>query len=228
MANHIDNFDEQRRFDQLRENMVEWQLYDRGIFDPRVLDAMRTVPREEFVPDFLRHEAYEDGPLPIGHGQTISQPFTVAYMVQALELTGDEDALEIGTGSGYGAAVLSRLVRSVHTIERIPALAQKAQLRLRDLGYDNVIVHIANGTLGLPDHSSFDAIVVTAGAAELPQPYAKQLADGGRIVIPLGETITNQRLARFTKHGDQLQEENLGRFAFVPLIGKHGWHEIKN
>lgn len=212
-------------FAERRERMVQNQLVDRGICDRRVLDAMNSVPREEFVPGQLQSEAYEDWPLPIGFGQTISQPFTVAFMTEALRLAGRERVLEIGTGSGYAAAVLGCLASEVHTVERIPLLAQQAEHRLERLGFSNVFVHAANGTLGLPRHAPFDAITVTAGADELPKPYAEQLAEGGRIVIPIGATRTSQSLFRFTRRGHELKTENLGQFAFVPLIGKHGWHD---
>jgi protein-L-isoaspartate(D-aspartate) O-methyltransferase len=212
------------RFGELRRNMVEDQIRRRGINDVRVLTAMLEVPREMFVPQRLRDEAYEDCPLPIGVGQTISQPFTVAYMLQALQLDGSENVLEIGTGSGYGAAVLSQLAQVVHTMERIPKLGQQAKRRLDQLGFANVHVHVANGTLGLPEHAPFDAIIVTAGAEELPEPYREQVAEDGRIVIPIGEP-TCQVLSRFTRHGQQLMGENLGAFAFVPLIGEYSWSQ---
>lgn len=211
-------------FYALRHRMVDDQIRRRGVRDPRVLAAMREVPREEFVPEEQRDEAYEDWPLPIGFGQTISQPFTVAYMLQALQLAGWEKVLEIGTGSGYGAAVLSRLAQVVHTVERIPELSEEAKQRVARVGYGNVHFHVANGTLGLPAFAPFDAILVAAGAAELPVPYREQLADGGRIVIPIGE-LTGQRLFRFTLQDGHLASENLGDFAFVPLIGRHGWSE---
>lgn len=203
--------------------MVENQLRTRGITDPRVLAAMLEVPREEFVPLGERFVAYEDGPLPIGRGQTISQPFTVAFMAQALQLQGQEKVLEIGTGSGYGAAVLSRLAREVYTVERIESLAQQAQQHLSRLDYNNVQVFIADGSLGLPNEAPFDAIVVTAGAKNLPQAYVEQLNEGGRIVIPIGDLPNTQTMMRVTKTDGQLTAENLGAFAFVPLIGENGW-----
>jgi protein-L-isoaspartate(D-aspartate) O-methyltransferase len=212
------------RFAELRRDMVERQIRRRGVHDPRVLAAMLDVPREEFIPEDLRDDAYCDFPLPIGLEQTISQPFTVAFMLQSLLLLGSEQVLEIGTGSGYAAAVLSRLARVVHTMERIPALAQQASERLRRLGYSNVHVHMADGTLGLPEHAPFDAIVVTASAEELPSPYPSQLSDGGRIVIPIGGPL-GQNLMRYTRHGQRMSRENLGNFNFVPLIGEYGWNE---
>jgi protein-L-isoaspartate(D-aspartate) O-methyltransferase len=211
------------RFDELRRKMVERQLAARGIRDERVLAAMGAVPRHEFVPPHVRDSAYDDCPLMIGQGQTISQPYTVAFMAEALQLRGDEIVLEVGTGSGYGAAVLSRLVRQVHTIERIEALAATAREQLRRLGFDNVQVHVGDGTLGLPEFAPFDGIVVTAGADSLPPAYTQQLADGGRIVIPIGAARSSQIMCRITRRGDHFPCEQLGSFAFVPLIGKHGW-----
>jgi protein-L-isoaspartate(D-aspartate) O-methyltransferase len=212
-------------FDVQRERMVETQLVPRGLTNARVLQAMRDVPRECFVPESLISSCYDDGALQIGHGQTISQPFTVAFMCAALDPQPTDLILEIGTGSAYGAAVLSRLGRHVHTIERIPELAEQAEQRLQQLGYDNVTVHCADGTLGLPEVAPFDGIVVTAGAERLPQSYIDQLADQGRIVIPLGRTPHSQSMFRFTRHGGELAVDNLGGFAFVPLIGEYGWHE---
>ncbi len=224
-ASRLDDSAPEATFARLREQMVEHQLKRRGIADRRVLDAMLSVPREEFVPANLRDAAYDDGPLPIGFGQTISQPFTVAFMAEALRLAGWEKALEVGTGSGYAAAVLSRLADSVYTIERFEPLAQQARERLARLGYDNVEVHVGDGSLGLPEYAPFDAILVTAGAAHLPPPYAEQLSEGGRIVIPVGDAETSQNLYRFTRCGDRLTSENLGGFAFVPLVGRYGWND---
>lgn len=208
-------------FTALRHRMIEADLRGRGISDPRVLMAMSEVPREKFVPEALRDEAYDDRALPIGFHQTISQPFTVAFMLEALGLRSSDKVLEIGTGSGYAAAVLSQLVTTVHSVERIPELAQAAQRRLQRLGYRNVHVHVGDGSLGLPEHEPFDAIVVTAAAEVLPPPFAKQLVDGGRLVLPLGDAYS-QSLYRFTKVGEQLVSEDLGGFVFVPLIGRHG------
>ncbi len=199
--------------------MVQSQLVSRGITDTRVLAAMSQVPREEFVPEFLLEDAYGDWPLPIGHGQTISQPYTVAFMVQQLELAGNENVLEIGTGSGYAAAVLSLVANRVDTVERIDALGFQAKERLSRLGYDNVHVHIGDGSLGLEDAGPFDAIVVTAAAEHLPRSFSGQLAEGGRIVIPLGRWF-DQRLYRFRLRNGELHGENLGAFVFVPLIGE--------
>lgn len=212
-------------FARLRRWMVDEQLREHGISDERVLDAMGRVPREDFVPDELRGAAYEDGPLPIGCGQTISQPYTVAFMCQALQLTGPEKVLEIGAGSGYGAAVLSRLAAQVFTVERIPELARSARANLAQAGCENVYVVAGDGTLGLPDEAPFDGIVVTAGAETLPDAYVRQLKPGGRIVIPVGRSRYGQTMYRFTRGDEHLRVENLGGFAFVPLIGKYGWHE---
>jgi len=203
--------------------MVSAHLRARGIRDPRVLAAMLAVPREAFVPEALREEAYADWPHPIGAGQTISQPFTVAYMAQAAELRGDEKILEVGTGSGYGAAVLSHLGAEVHTIERLPALAERAAATLERLDYSSVHVHIGDGSLGLDEQAPFDAIVVTAGAGYLPPAYSQQLAEGGRIVIPIGRSERSQHLYRFRRNQNELSRDDLGAFAFVPLIGDAGW-----
>lgn len=208
-----------------RQRMVEQQIAGRGITDRRVLQAMATVPREQFVSDAQQAEAYNDGPLPIGFGQTISQPFTVAFMAQALRLQGSENILEIGTGCGYAAAVLSLLAARVHTIERIPELGEEAMMRLGQLGFDKVSVHTGDGTLGLPQFAPYAGIVAAASASTLPAPFIKQLAPGGTIVLPLGEGVHGQRMARFTRRGDQLEREDLGGFAFVPLIGRFGWSE---
>jgi protein-L-isoaspartate(D-aspartate) O-methyltransferase len=207
-----------------RHRMVETQIRLRGLADERVLSALYDVPRHEFAPPDARDRAYLDAPIPIGHGQTMSQPYTVAFMADALELAGDEKVLEIGTGSGYGAAVLAELAREVWTVERIEDLAELAALALARLGYDNVHVRVDDGTLGLAEEAPFDAICVTAGAKSLPEAYAEQLAPGGRIVIPIGEHPRSQTMRRYRKETDgSLSEEFLGGFAFVPLVGKHGW-----
>ena len=206
--------------------MVSVQLRARGIRDLRVLATMLAVPREEFVPDNLRGRAYDDCAEPIGAGQTISQPFTVAFMAQALDLRGDEKVLEVGTGSGYGAAVLSHLGTEVHSMERIPALANRAAETLQRLEHSNVSVHVGDGSLGLEEEAPYDAIIVTAGAAYLPSTYAEQLAEGGRIVIPIGKFETSQQLYRFCRERGKLSVENLGEFRFVPLIGAEGWRPM--
>ena len=207
-----------------RERMVSEQLASRNIRDHRVLSTMRTVPREQFVPPEHRHLAYADGPLPIGQGQTISQPYIVALMTQLLELQGDEVVLEIGTGSGYQAAVLARLASSVHTIERHASLAHSAARALSQLGLENVQVHIGDGTQGLPELAFFEAIIVTAAAPEVPQPLLDQLAEGGRLVIPVGGR-RGQYLQRWRRHADEFKSELLEPVAFVPLLGEHGWED---
>jgi protein-L-isoaspartate(D-aspartate) O-methyltransferase len=201
--------------------MVEDQLLARGVRDRRVLEAMALIPREFFVPEDLRALSYADRPLPIGYGQTISQPYTIAYMTEALELEGTERVLEVGTGSGYSTAILACLAPRVYSVDRVAHLVDAARARLEHLGLSNVEVRVADGTLGLPGEGPFDAIVVDAGGVELPPPYRDQLADGGRIVIPLGPA-NEQVLTRFTRRGDRWQEESLGDFTFVPLIGAHG------
>ena len=204
-------------YDVLRHKMVTDQLQRRGICDPRVLAAMERVPRDEFVPEVLRGAAYDDAPQPIGYGQTISQPYTVAFMAQVAQLAGGERVLEVGTGSGYGAAVLAHLAAAVYTIERINELYDEAWARLARLGYGNVRVYHGDGSLGLPQQAPFDAIVVTAGAGQLPEAYLEQLADGGRIVIPIG-THGRQQMVRITRRSDQFHQERLGSFGFVPLV----------
>ena len=209
-----------------RAKMVELQLGGRGISDPRVLDAFRSVPREEFVPSDLAEFAYRDAPLPIGDGQTISQPYIVAVTVEALGLTGNERVLEIGAGSGYAAAILSRVAKEVFTVERLEPLAEAARERLDRLGYRNVHVLCGDGTLGWPEHAPFDAIAVAAGGPEIPKALLAQLAPGGRLVIPVGPDENSQTLVRVTKDGHgQLEEEALTDVRFVPLIGEQGWPE---
>jgi len=207
-----------------RHRMVEGQLSARNIRDARVLQAMRSVPRHLFVPLEHRHLAYTDGPLPIGRGQTISQPYIVALMTQLLLLEGNEKVLEIGTGSGYQAAVLAQLAGEVHTIERHPGLAETARSVLSDLGLENIHVHICDGSLGLPTLAPFQAILVTAAAPEVPQTLLKQLSDGGRLVIPVGGRL-GQYLERWSRHGTDFSQEVLVPVAFVPLRGEHGWEE---
>ena len=211
-------------FKLLRELMVQEQLEPMGIHDPAVLAAMGEVPRHEFVPPEMKRMAYQDGPLPIGEGQTISQPFMVAYMIQALEVSNDARVLEIGTGSGYAAAVLSLVVNEVHSIERLPRLAEFARERLKRLGYDKVHVHVGDGSLGLADHAPYDGIVVTAGAPSIPELLKKQLKKGGRLVIPVGPSPELQILVKETRLSDEeYHSEKLMAVRFVPLIGASGW-----
>ena len=210
-------------YDQaLRVRMVEEQLQGRGIFAQRVLTAMREVPRHLFVPKAYQALAYEDQPLPIGHGQTISQPYIVAVMLQALELAGHEHALEVGTGSGYQAAVLGKLVKHVYTVEIIPELAQSARLLLNQLQYHNVEVVAANGSIGWRAGAPYDAIIVAAASPCVPLSLTEQLQDGGRLVIPVG-ALCEQKLLRIWKRGAALETEDLGECAFVPLVGEEGW-----
>lgn len=202
--------------------MVMGQIAARGITSQRVLDAFLEVPRHLFVPPNQRLFAYQDGPLPIGLGQTISQPFIVAYMTDKLNLTGDEVLLEIGTGSGYQAAILGLLARKVHTIERHPRLAENARDVLEELGYSNIIIHEGDGTHGLIEHAPFQGIMVTAAAPEVPQPLLDQLAEGGKLVMPVGSR-GSQLLQLYRREGGQIICEDLTPVAFVPLIGDHGW-----
>jgi protein-L-isoaspartate(D-aspartate) O-methyltransferase len=208
-----------------QREMLNDQLRRRGVKDPAVLAAMASVPREAFVPEEMRHLAYHDGPLPIGEGQTISQPFIVAHMIELLALGPEDRVLEVGTGSGYGAAILSRIVATVYTLERVASLAATARERLSRLGYDNVSVLVGDGTLGWPAHAPYDAIVVTAGAPRVPEPLKEQLAAGGRLVLPVGSTPGMQVLVRIRRvAGDRFEEEYLDSVRFVPLIGEAAWH----
>jgi protein-L-isoaspartate(D-aspartate) O-methyltransferase len=211
-------------FAKLRDGMVDLQIARRGVRSRLVLDAMRTVPREAFLPEPLREFAYEDAPLPIAEGQTISQPYIVALMTDALALEGGEKVLEIGTGSGYAAAVLSRIARNVYTVERIGQLAEKAAAVLAKLGYSNVHVLHADGTRGWPDHAPYDAIVVAAGGPEVPESLKTQLKIGGRLVIPVGADRRVQELLRVIRVSeDQYKTEDIADVRFVPLVGEEGW-----
>jgi protein-L-isoaspartate(D-aspartate) O-methyltransferase len=209
-----------------RDRMVQKHLAARGIRDPRVLDAMREVPRERFVEPGMVEFAYEDSPLPIGEGQTISQPYIVALMAQAADLEPDDRVLEVGAGSGYAAAVLGRLATQVDTVERHPALARQAASRLRDLGQDNVHVHVGDGSRGWPDAAPFDAILVAAGAPEPPPALREQLAIGGRLVVPVDDGHGGQRLRRILRVDEtRYEDDDLGGVIFVPLVGAQGWTE---
>ncbi|MGZ3428520.1 MAG: protein-L-isoaspartate(D-aspartate) O-methyltransferase, partial [Polyangia bacterium] len=206
-----------------RQNMVERQLIARGLYDPLVIGAMSSVAREAFLPPSLAEFAYDDRPLPIAEGQTISQPYVVAWMVEALELRPQDRVLEVGTGSGYAAAVIACIAREVQTIERHESLAQTAKDRLAHLGFHNVVVHCGDGTLGWPAAAPFDAIVVAAGGPAVPGELKRQLAIGGRMVIPVGE-FRAQRLVRIRRvDEDKFTEEDLGGVQFVPLVGAQGW-----
>jgi protein-L-isoaspartate(D-aspartate) O-methyltransferase len=205
-----------------RRRMIDTQIRKRGISSPRVLEAMAAVPRHEFVPAKFRDCAYADKPLPIGEGQTISQPYMVAAMTEALELTGTERVLEIGTGSGYQAAVLSLLASQVISVESHTSLALAAQERLTNLGYENVHVHNGDGSAGFPDAAPYDAILVTAGAPGIPPVFTSQLREGGRLVIPVGSR-DSQELVRGRKESGQLKSRILFDCKFVLLLGRYGW-----
>lgn len=207
-----------------RLRMVEGQLKRRGISDERVLQAMSKVQRHHFVPLDCRESAYIDGPLPIGEGQTVSQPYMVGLMTQCLSLKGDEKVLEIGTGSGYQSAVLMELAREVYTIERIPRLAESAKKNLLELGYDRFHMKVADGTHGWPEEAPFDGIIVTAGAPEMPDALVSQLSEGGRLVIPVGSRFS-QRLYRCSKKMGRCIKEGDTMCVFVPLIGEYGWDD---
>ena len=204
--------------------MVEEQLSDRGIKDLLVLEVMSRVPRHLFTLDSLQHRAYGDTPLPIGENQTISQPYIVAAMTEALKLKGHERVLEIGTGSGYQTAVVAELAAQVFTIERINALSRKAQQILEGLSYANIVFKMFDGTYGWPDQAPFDAIMVTAAAKEIPEALIKQLGDGGMLVAPAGGAA-KQKLIVLTKKGDRVSKREIGDCKFVPLVGKYGWPE---
>jgi len=207
-----------------RNRMVENQLISRGIKDPRVLDAMRKVPRHRFVEEALVSQAYNDHPLPIGEKQTISQPYMVALMTEALELQGGERVLEIGTGSGYQTAILAELAEKIYSIERIRTLSVKAQRILDDLGYFNVVLKVGDGTMGLKEEEPFDGIMVTAGSPDVPQPLVDQLAMGGRLVVPVGDRYT-QSLIKIVRAKEGITKTDLGGCRFVNLLGTHGWKE---
>ena len=204
--------------------MVEEQLSDRGIKDLFVLEVMSRVPRHLFTLDSLQHRAYGDTPLPIGENQTISQPYIVAAMTEALKLKGHERVLEIGTGSGYQTAVVAELAAQVFTIERINTLSRKAQQILEGLSYANIVFKMFDGTYGWPDQAPFDAIMVTAAAKEIPEALIKQLGDEGRLVAPAGGA-DKQKLIVLTKKGDRVSKREIGDCKFVPLVGKYGWPE---
>jgi protein-L-isoaspartate(D-aspartate) O-methyltransferase len=209
-------------FENARRQMVAQQIRDRGIHSSRVLEAMQSVERQLFVPPEHASRAYADEPLPIGEGQTISQPFMVAAMADALSLKGQERVLEIGAGSGYQAAVISRLAREVIAVEAQPLLASSARERLARLGYLNVRIETGDGSLGWPLAAPYDAILVTAAAPAAPPPLLDQLAEGGRLVIPVG-TVDQQELFRIVKRSGSIEQKSLYACRFVPLLGRYGW-----
>lgn len=211
---------EANAFTEARQNMVENQIEQRGISDVAVLEAMRTVPRHRFVTDEYLEQAYDDHPLPIGFGQTISQPYIVALMTETLQVEAGEKVLEVGTGSGYQAAVLAEMDLEVYTVEIIPELAERASQVLQDLGYTNIAVLAADGYFGWEEHAPYDAIIVTAAPDHLPQPLANQLEEGGRLVIPIGPIGAVQTLWLFEKIDGELEASNLGAVRFVPLTGE--------
>ena len=211
-------------YDRERSRMVEEQIVYRGIKDQRVLAVMGRVPRHEFMPEALRTQAYGDHAMPIGEGQTISQPYIVALMTELLELAGNERVLEIGTGSGYQAAVLAELCQKVFTVERVKALADKARATLDRLGYQNVAMKVFDGTYGWREMAPFDAIIVTAAAPEVPDTLVAQLKDGGRLVIPVGDRYS-QQLVKIVKTSSGITRRTDIPCVFVPLIGNHGWKE---
>ena len=211
-------------FADLRSDMVAQQIERRGVSDARLLEALRSVPRHRFVPEELQSMAYDDCPLAIGSGQTISQPYIVALMTQLLHLQGEENVLEIGTGSGYQAAVLSRLAQTVHTVERFEALASRARQILNVLHCENVSVHTQDGSLGWPQAAPYQAILVTAAAPGPPPPLLAQLNDGGRLVLPVGGRA-GQTLQVWQRCGDTYENEDIIDVQFVPLRGAHGWSE---
>jgi protein-L-isoaspartate(D-aspartate) O-methyltransferase len=212
------------KYERMREAMVNKQIESRGITDPYVLGAMRKVPRHLFVSEALMDQAYGDFPLPIGEQQTISQPYIVAEMTQALQLNKDDRVLEIGTGSGYQAAILAEIVFRVYTIERIHSLFVKTRGLFDKLRYHNIVTKYSDGTTGWLDESPFDAIIVTAGAPEIPKVLVDQLSVGGRMVLPVGDQYS-QDLIRLYKNTEGIRKTNLGGCRFVKLVGEHGWRD---
>jgi protein-L-isoaspartate(D-aspartate) O-methyltransferase len=207
---------------QSRMRMVEYQIAGRGVQDQRVLDAMREIPRHLFIPQEYRESAYQDRPLPIGKGQTISQPYIVAVMTELLGIRPGDSVLEVGTGSGYQAAILARLAGVVVTIERLPEIAETAGNILRSLAISNVKIIVGDGTEGYVPDAPYNGIIVTAATPDIPSPLVEQLADGGRLVAPVGSRDL-QQLIRLTRNGDQITRESYGGVVFVPLLGRYGW-----
>ncbi len=209
-------------FKELRDFMVKTQLIPRGIKDERVLNAMKKVPRHLFIEESMQYKSYDDMALPIGEGQTISQPYMVAVMTQLLELKGNEKVLEIGTGSGYQAAILAELAEEVYSVERVTALAIKAEERFHSLGYNNIHIKMGDGTLGWPEEAPFDRIIITAGTPKIPDPLIEQLSESGIIIAPVGERFS-QQLLKVRKSKGKLLEDYHTPCVFVPLIGEYGW-----
>ncbi len=208
----------------LRKQMVQTQLIPRGIRDERVINAMLKVPRHLFVREQDLYRAYDDMALPIGEGQTISQPYMVAKMTELLQLKGDEKVLEVGTGSGYQSALLGELAQEVYSVERVESLAKRAQRILSELGYDNVHIVVGDGSLGLPEQAPFDRIIVTAASPEVPEPLKEQLSEGGILVAPVGSRF-GQQLVRLCKKGLRFEKDYSTMCVFVPLIGEYGWDD---
>jgi len=211
-------------FSTIRERMVQEQLVGKGIDDPLTLEAMRKVPRHLFVDDAMQGRAYGDHPLPIASGQTISQPYIVAFMTQSLQLKGGEKVLEIGTGSGYQAAILSRICEQVFTVERINILLAGARRIFSELRYYNILAKLDDGTAGWLENGPYDAIIVTAGGPQVPEPLVEQLSEHGRLVIPVGNQ-RNQDLVLVTKADGKINYQNIKPVRFVDLVGEHGWSE---
>jgi protein-L-isoaspartate(D-aspartate) O-methyltransferase len=210
------------KFERQRNRMVKTQIMRRGLKNPRLLTAFESVPRHLFVPESYRYAAYDDSPLPIGHSQTISQPYIVALMTDLLELDGDERVLEVGTGSGYQASILAMMAKEVHTVEFVPELAAQADKLLKELGMDNVQVHIGDGSLGWPEAAPYGGILVAAAAPEAPRALLQQLEDGGHLVLPVGGRGT-QNLEVWERKGDDFHSKIETAVAFVPLRGQQGW-----
>lgn len=215
-------FNKEQNYKTLREKMVELQIKSRRIENEKVLEVMREIPRHLFVSEGERPYAYEDFPLPIGEGQTISQPYMVALMSEALQLKGYEKVLEVGTGSGYQAAILSKLSKEVYTTENIESLASKAEELFKELGYENIKLKVCDGTEGWAEYSPYNGIIVTAGAPKIPEPLIEQLAEKGRIIIPVGGSFS-QDLIVGEKIKGELVKKTICGCMFVPLVGKHGW-----
>lgn len=216
---------EENRYQRLREEMVKKQIAARGIDDSRVLEALRAVPRHLFVDEALRDQAYGDFPLPIGQGQTISQPYIVAEMTQALQLNQDDRVLEIGTGSGYQAAVLAKIAYRVYTVERIHSLYIRTRKLFDELGYHNIVTRFSDGTCGWREEGPFDAIIVTAGSPQIPAPLVEQLGDEGRMIIPVGDAYS-QELTKLYRDQHGIHQTELGGCRFVKLVGDHGWKDV--